>query len=949
MRYSHNTSEVLNDPPVFYVFNARSVINKIDAFRSFVHVFRPSIVAVTESWANDNIPDHFLCPSHYQIFRQDRTLTVGGGVFLIVHESLNPLAVEFSFDAALASFINCAWCSVILRNFRCIVGCIYRSPSSPKQIDCLLVEHINQVFANDECHYRILTGDFNLPDIDWSLNLGSPSSAIFRDCFADNFLTQVVTVPTRGGNILDLFLINDVTLVSSISVDECLLGSDHRSVSIRLLGKAGLPKNSSKSSSAHFDYSKANWSLYRTLLQDFNWDLVFSSNDCNTIWNNFQKVISETASRAIPLLKKKHFVRGVLCTGEVKRAHRARKRVYQKTNGLQTAFALNLRTSADSRLANALSVARTSFEKKVAENARNNPKLFWGTIRSQLACKHKLIGVLKADGILTSTPEETAECLNDFFASVYTRECTSNIPGIDPKTTLKIDHVAFSEDVVHKTVSDLPISRSPGPDGITYLLVKQGGPILTRNCAQLFSTFCSMRSLPDEWKKSLVVPIYKGSGTMTAFENYRPISLTCVLCKLMEKIIKSTLQTYLLENELLYYTQHGFLPGRSTQTALLEYLEFVTYSLDQKRCVDSVYLDFKKAFDSVPHQRLLRKLQRFGIHGDLFYLLKSFLSDRSQCVVVNGKHSSWSRVLSGVPQGSVLGPLLFLMYIDDLDDVIEDSGLLKFADDVRIFIHYDSHSLTNPSSPLTDDLTRISDWCIKWQMSLNLTKCQCIHFGSDNPCLPSFVQHAELPTNNSVRDLGVLLSSDLKPSVQCSLAAKKAQKMLVLIRLSFKLLDVHVLSRLYKSFVRPLLEYCATAWCPYYLRDISALEKVQRRATRMIPSLRQFSYIERLRHFSMTTLSTRRLRYDLITVYKIVHSQLLLNPDLFFHQKTLDCTRGHHNKFFVNYSRLELRRNFFSNRVVSSWNSLPESCVTASSVLVFKCLLDKHLRDEGFV
>ena len=148
MRNSSDTSDVQNDL-LFRVFNARSVINKIDAFRSFVLAFRPSIVAVTESWANDNIPDHFICPSDYQIFRQDRTLTVGGVVFLIVHESLNPLAVKYSFMEALASFINCVWCTVILRNFRCIVGCIYRSPSSPKQIDCLLVDHI---FSDTSCY-----------------------------------------------------------------------------------------------------------------------------------------------------------------------------------------------------------------------------------------------------------------------------------------------------------------------------------------------------------------------------------------------------------------------------------------------------------------------------------------------------------------------------------------------------------------------------------------------------------------------------------------------------------------------------------------------------------------------------------------------------------------------------------------------------------------------------
>ena len=217
---------------------------------------------------------------------------------------------------------------------------------------------------------------------------------------------------------------------------------------------------------------------------------------------------------------------------------------------------------------------------------------------------------------------------------------------------------------------------------------------------------------------------------------------------------------------------------------------------------------------------------------------------------VNSTNSSVQRVFSGVPQGSVLGPLLFLVYVDDIDCVIHHAKITKYADDTKLYVSYCPSSIVNPISPLSDDLQNFVAWCNMWKLRINFSKCQCLYLGAANPCLPISLNDGFCVTScETVSNLGILLTSDLKPSVHYENAASRGQRILTLIKIAFRFLQPSVLSMLYKAFVRPLLEYCCSAWCPYYVKDIDTLERVQRRMTRLLPEFRHLPYEERLAHF----------------------------------------------------------------------------------------------------
>ena len=356
--------------------------------------------------------------------------------------------------------------------------------------------------------------------------------------------------------------------------------------------------------------------------------------------------------------------------------------------------------------------------------------------------------------------------------------------------------------------------------------------------------------------------------------------------------------------------------------------------------VDIIYLDFQKAFDKVPHQRLLLKLKAHGIGDSITDWIEQWLTDRRQRVVVDGEVSNWKSVLSGVPQGSVLGPILFLIYINDLDDSIT-SNVLKFADDTKLFRKVNTDG---DKQHLQNDLDRLVKWSEKWQMLFNFGKCKCLHTGHGNSNVNYKLGDTVLGTTVKEKDLGVTISADMKVSEQCGIAASKGNQILGLIRRNITYKGKKLIIPLYKAIVRPHLEYCIQAWRPYRKKDIDTLERIQRRATKMIPELRDLSYEERLKECGLTTLQTRRLR-DQIEVFKILNGYENIDRNMFFSLKKDSRTRGHEVKLVKDQCRLDIRKHSFSQRTINEWNKLSTDCVTASSMNMFKNKVD--ISQEG--
>ena len=591
--------------------------------------------------------------------------------------------------------------------------------------------------------------------------------------------------------------------------------------------------------------------------------------------------------------------------------------------------------------------SKRSYEQKLACNIKNDSKSFYAYVRSKQNVQDKVGPLEDSAGNIISQGFLMAEDLNGYFSSVFTKEDISSLPVADAKfqgaKSEYLGPLVVTPELVAKKIKAMKDNKSPGVDGIPPKLLMETVEQISIPLARVFNLSLKEGVVPFEWKEANIIPLFK-KGSRNKSENYRPVSLTTVICKLLERLIKDHMVDFLVKHKLLNSSQHGFHKARSCLTNMLCFLEEITKWIDVGSPVDIIYLDFQKAFDKVPHQRLLLKLKAHGIGDSITDWIEQWLTDRRQRVVVDGEVSNWKSVLSGVPQVSVLGPILFLIYINDLDDSIT-SNVLKFADDTKLFRKVNTDG---DKQHLQNDLDILVKWSEKWQMLFNFGKCKCLHTGHGNLNVNYKMGDTVLGTTVKEKDLGVTMSADMKVSEQCGIAASKGNQILGLIRRNITYKGKKLIIPLYKAIVRLHLEYCIQAWRPYRKKDIDTLERIQRRATKMIPELRDLSYEERLKECGLTTLETRRLRGDQIEVFKILNGYENIDRNMFFSLKKDSRTRGHEVKLVKDQCRLDIRKHSFSQRTINEWNKLSTDCATASSVNMFKNKVDTYLRRAGY-
>ena len=378
---------------------------------------------------------------------------------------------------------------------------------------------------------------------------------------------------------------------------------------------------------------------------------------------------------------------------------------------------------------------------------------------------------------------------------------------------------------------------------------------------------------------------------------------------------------------------------------LLHVIENWTRSLDQVTPIDCCYLDFKKAFDSVAHKRLLIALRSLGINGNLLIWIQAFITDRKQRVVLEGVASDWVEVKSGVPQGSVLGPLLFISMLQTLPLNIR-SSIMIYADDTKLYRPVTSQ---DDAEELQKDLNMLTKWTETWQLPFNYEKCVVMHIGSSNQSFSYSMKGLRLDETAEEKDLGIIVDKSLKFHSQTSAVVAKAFRQLGIIKRAFVNLDEITLPLLYKSMVRPILEYCNTVWGPIMCGDQDRIERVQRRATKMVAAIRHLPYQERLRKLDLPSMHYRRARGDMITVFQLLTGKVQMDHATFFSLAPPESsTRGHSLKLLKPTSESAIRQRFFSNRVINSWNDLPEQVIRATTTNQFKNRLDDHWKSKLF-
>lgn len=769
----------------------------------------------------------------------------------------------------------------------------------------------------------LLCGDLNLPSIDWeTLTASDAPGRRLLDFSLQNNLTQHVASPTRGKNILDLLLGNR-DLLSNVQVKESFSNSDHNIVQFQL----NCETNKQESTKTVRNFSADYLARLNTYLLGLNWhsflNTVYST---SAKYQKFVEAISSSVNTTVPLKlvnkrKKSHYPPYLKrLISEKRRIHRLVRRNPTRYKQAYKRKCLEVKCS--------LRKHRNHLEYRVISKG---PTAIYKFVSSKLSSNTEIPTLVYNSNICVSDAEKS-EALANHFSKTFLSSATPFVPPGTGYPEVCLSDINFDILDVQRLLSSLPDRNGTSPDQISYKILKNCADSLSPIVTELFRTILDSGEVPALWKTSIVVPIFK-KGNPEDCSNYRPISLTCTLSRTLERLVVRAMLRFFTETSFFDKNQFGFLKGRSTTTQLLTTLDDWFYALDAKENIDAVYVDFAKAFDSVKHDRLLYKLHKAGISGKLYKFIESFLTGRTFQVRINDSFSRSYPITQSVPQGSVLGPILFLIYINDLPSYIPPTvGIKLYADDVKL---YRSHGNDARRIPLQEALTGLERWSLDWLVDIAAQKCLVIHFGTGNAAASYSIHGCPLPTTDCIRDLGVLIDNKLSFTKHVShviqVAYLKAHQILKILKTK----NLKTLIFAYKVYVRPHLEYAVESWQPKLKKDVLRLEKVQRYYTRTAYKkcyMKPEPYKERLKKCNLESLEFRRKVSDLSMVHKILHKKTSIDPSKHFTRSTRH--RFNSLQLLMRHHSSKTQHNFFV-RTINVWNSLPDTIVTAQKTESF--------------
>ena len=838
------------------------------------------LYAFSETWLAPHTLSCQLFDDSYEVFRKDRTnltstKSCGGGVLLAIRKSLKPRELK----VPNTSGVELVWVTLPLTEKSVHICVAYLPPdrvNDPELIELYTVSIswlVSKMKANDSI---CVLGDFNLsclkwiPDKDGSLFVDvsrstiTPLTARFLDDHNLANLAQISYIENDNNAQLDLcFVSNDVTEHYKVSHAPTPLVKDvrhHSPLHLSIVDNAPCKFIDSKTD-AYYNFKKANYTEMNNFLDNIDWDDLLSTCDVNSAADVFSHVLLYAIDQFVPKKCRKPPVTPEWSTPALERLKASKRSALKSfSKGRSNFYRLQVH-NINNRYKHLNKKLFLSHQIRVQKRLKKNPKGFWKYVNKQRS-ESGLPSSMVRNGVLATNTSEICDAFRAQFSSVFTNNNTSDqevsIAAAQVPESLPIPpSIIISHEDFKAASAKLKCSHSSGPDGVPAIVLKRCSNSICLPLTKIFNMSLSTGVFPDKWKESFVFPVFK-KGCKQDIGNYRGIAALCAMSKLFEVIVLEFFSHYC--SSCISDDQHGFLSKRSTNTNLVTYVSTIQRAIQEGYQVDAVYTDLSAAFDKIDHRIAIAKLRRIGLHGTLLEWVGSYLTGRTMQVKIADCLSLPFLVTSGVPQGSHLGPFIFLLYINDVNIQLQCSKL-SYADDFKLFA-----VIKDPSDChfLQRQIDVFSDWCRLNQMVLNPSKCSTITFTRKRSPVPYNYKlfGNALTRDRCVKDLGVMLDSELSFKDHIAFTTSKASKQLGMIfRMTKYFRDVQCLKTLYCSLVRSTLEYGSIVWAPFYSNEKNRIEAVQRKFTRFAlrhSSTEPLDYASRCNFLRLDPLTIRR-------------------------------------------------------------------------------------------
>jgi len=875
--------------------------SKSSCFFNYVIGTEFDVYTITETKFHKDINSVEFFPSIFVVYRCDRssfnsskTSGPGGGVLIAVNKNISSQALE------TPASLECVAVQLEVFSETTIIVSIYIPPRASLETYSAFTDFVCNLMSkfDKESTKFIIIGDFNLPNITWvpddecadfllPTNVTSATEQNFVDTVYMCGLNQINSIKNYRDRYLDLVFSN---FHDNICISECFIPFvntvDHKAIEISITNYYTTSNIAVSEEIIYYDYRNGNISGLSDFLANFDWLALFSDNDININIDKFYELFLASIDEFVPKKSFKslpnyppHFTKELIKLRNYKNRCRVKFKkhpcVYNKNKKIDS-HKLFIKKNKE---------IYNEYIQAIESKIYYDPKCFWKFVNSK--CKSsEMPTTMYFEQNRSSDLNVIVEYFKNFFQSVYKSEDCSNFRSNLNQCPVQFDVPYVSESEIINELNSF--KNGCGPDGVSSYILKLLKYQLCYPLKLLFDKSLKTSTFPQRWKISSITPIYK-AGDRSNIANYRGISILSSIPKLFEAIL--TRYIFFNIKNIISTSQHGFFKGRSTTTNLIEFQREIIDTFESHSQLDVGFVDFTKAFDSVQHQIIICKLKVFGLSEKFVNWVGSYLSDRIQYVKINRFKSSKINVLSGVPQGSHLGPLLFTIFVNDLLDVMRYSKGLMYADDMKLLCRIGDHS---DAAKLQSDLDSLSLWCSINHLNLNIKKCAVMSFSRKKSLLnyDYKINNETLTRVAQITDLGVTFDPTLSfiPHIN-KIIAKSSSLLGFIQRLSKDFKDKKTLQILYSSLVRSNLEYAIVVWAPHYNVHIERIEKIQRKFTRQIffkfdlfnidrgltylDNLRNMpSYIKRCFVLNLEPLTTRRCFASALFVADVLEARI---------------------------------------------------------------------------